>query len=301
MGKLYIVATPIGNLDDMSQRAIETLKSVDLIAAEDTRHTNKLLNHFNIKCKMVSYHKFNEKERTVNIIDKILMDNIDVALVSDAGTPCISDPGYELVKNARENGIQVIGISGPSAVVTALSISGFDTKSFSFYGFLPREKFKRHNIYMDIRKSEIDTFVLYESPKRVLKLANEIMTFFPDAKVCFCCDLSKFYEKTFHGKIRNVIEMLSKDEKVELGEYTVVIQKNNDIADSSDKENKMNKSAETTDISLEAVLIDEMIREKCSLKTALEKVHGNFHSVSKKDIYKASLNLKNLAKELTQK
>ena len=140
MADLYVVATPIGNLDDISQRALDVLSSVALIAAEDTSHTVKLLNHFNIKTPMISYHKFNEDERSQYIIEKMLSENTDVAIVTDAGTPCISDPGYDLIKKARERGIGVFGIPGAYAAVTALSISGFPTDRFAFYGFLEREK-----------------------------------------------------------------------------------------------------------------------------------------------------------------
>src|SRR5690554_287806 len=132
MSKLYIVPTPIGNLGDTTKRAVETLNNCELILAEDTRHTQKLLNHFNIKTKMSLYHKFNEKQRSEEIIQRLLNDDISVALVTDAGTPCISDPGYELVKEARENDIEVIGLAGASALTTALSISGIETYEFAF-------------------------------------------------------------------------------------------------------------------------------------------------------------------------
>ena len=130
-GKLYVVATPIGNLNDISKRALDTLSEVDLIACEDTRQTIKLLNHYDIKTKMVSYHKFNEKDKSISLV-KDLLDGKNIALVSDAGTPCISDPGYNLVKEARENNIEIYGIPGASATVTALSISGLSTTNFSF-------------------------------------------------------------------------------------------------------------------------------------------------------------------------
>ena len=135
---IYFVATPIGNLKDITIRALDVLKDVDIIACEDTRNSLKLLNHYQISKKLIAYHKFNEKERTMEIIND-LKKGKNIALVSDAGTPCISDPGYILVKEARENDIKVIGIPGCSAVITALSIGGLDTSSFSFYGFVPTE------------------------------------------------------------------------------------------------------------------------------------------------------------------
>ena len=139
MGTLYVVATPIGNLSDMTERAIKTLTEVDYILCEDTRNSIKLLNHFNIKNKLIAYHKFNEQEK-VNSIIKDLKEGKNIALISDAGTPCISDPGSIIVKQAKENKINVIGIGGISASITALSISGLHTTSFTFYGFFPREK-----------------------------------------------------------------------------------------------------------------------------------------------------------------
>ncbi len=173
MGTLFVVATPIGNLNDLSPRAIETLRIADYILVEDTRQTIKLLNHFDIKNKMVSYHKFNEKERSSEIISD-LKDGKNVALVSDAGTPCISDPGYILVKVALENNIKVIGIPGCSAVITALSIGGLDTSSFTFYGFVPTENKPRKELFNKIKESDIKTKVVYESPKRIIKLLTDL-------------------------------------------------------------------------------------------------------------------------------
>ena len=172
MGILYVVATPIGNLSDFSPRAIETLKNSDIILVEDTRQTIKLLNHFNIKVKMISYHKFNELKRCDEIINYI-NEGKKISLVSDAGTPCISDPGYLLVKKARENNIDVIGIPGCSAVIDALQISGLDTSSFTFYGFVPTENKKKKELYAEIKKSKVKTKVLYESPKRILNLLKK--------------------------------------------------------------------------------------------------------------------------------
>lgn len=142
MSKLYIVPTPIGNLNDMTPRAVDILKECDLILAEDTRHSQKLMNYFDINTKLISYHKFNEKSRTEEIIEEILNDDKSVAIITDAGTPCISDPGYEIVKSAREQGIEVIGLAGASAAIIALSIAGIKTDEFVFYGFLPRKKVK---------------------------------------------------------------------------------------------------------------------------------------------------------------
>lgn len=295
MGKLYVVATPIGNLKDMSQRAVETLKSVNFIAAEDTRHTIKLLNYFNIKCKMVSYHKFNEKERSDDIISKMKNEDIDVALVSDAGTPCISDPGCYLVRQAREAGIEVIGISGPSAAITALSVSGFDTDNFTFIGFLPRDKSDRNRIYENINNSFVDIFVLYESPKRIIDLLSELKEEFPGSKVCVCSDLTKLYEKSYYGKTVDIYSELKQNEKSGLGEYTVILNK------LSLGENEINDDKAIScesEMSIEAMLINIIIKNHCTLKEAIENLNKKMNSCSKKEIYKASLNLKEIMKSI---
>ena len=164
MGTLYVVATPIGNLNDITKRAIDTLREVDLILVEDTRQTIKLLNHFDIKNKMESYHKFNETKKGLEVIEK-LKEGKNIALVSDAGTPCISDPGYILVNMARKENIEVLVVPGASAVISALSISGLDTKNFSFYGFVPTDNKENEELFDRIKTSDIETKVLNESPK----------------------------------------------------------------------------------------------------------------------------------------
>jgi len=171
-GKLYPCATPIGNLSDLSPRAVEVLKEVDIIAAEDTRRTSKLLNHFEIDTKMISYHEHNEKKRAEELIQKI-KNGIDLALVSDAGTPGISDPGYEIIKSAVKNQIEVIPIPGPNAALLALIASGMDMSSFVFLGFIPRKGKKRNKFIKSIQKEE-KTSIIYESPYRVLDTLKEL-------------------------------------------------------------------------------------------------------------------------------
>jgi len=281
MGRLYVVATPIGNLKDITYRAVEVLNSCSLIAAEDTRNTSILLNKYGIKTKLISYHKFNESERAKVLISYILEKNMDISLISDAGTPCISDPGYKIVKLAREKGIEVIGIPGPSAIITALSISGLPINQFSFYGFLPKEKNKRERILKEIKKRKIETFVLYESPKRILELAELILKEFPEAQVCFCCELTKLFEKSFYGNIKDVLEKLKNEPNVQLGEYTVVIY------------NTYKDGEETIKISIEALLVDIVVKEKCTLKDAIELVSKNYN-ISKREVYKKSIELKKI-------
>lgn len=281
MGTLYVVATPIGNLSDFSPRAIKTLKESDLILVEDTRQTIKLLNHFDINTKMVSYHKFNESKRTEEIIEELKLGK-NISLVSDAGTPCISDPGYILVKKAREEKIDVIGIPGCSAVITALSIGGLDTSSFCFYGFVPTVTKDKKRLFDRIKYSDIKTKVIYESPKRIIKLLSEIKKEIPGCVVCVCNELTKVHENAVYGKIEEVYEKMSSNVDAEKGEYVILIN------------NEPIRSDATETISLEAKIVEEMKKNSCSLKDAIKKVSDKNEDVSKKDIYNASLNLKNM-------
>lgn len=282
MGKLYVVATPIGNLNDLSPRAIKTLKESDLILVEDTRQTIKLLNHFDIKTKMVSYHKFNEIKRTSEIIED-LKSGKNISLVSDAGTPCISDPGYILVRKARESGINVIGIPGASAVITALSIGGLDTSNFTFYGFVPTENKLKKELFYDIKNSNVKTKVVYESPKRVLKLLEELKKEIPGCVVNVCSELTKVHESCIYGKIEDVYEKMIENKDDIKGEYVVLIG-NDKIKEESEK------------ISLEALIIDVVVKNNCSIKDAIDILNKQNKDISKKDIYNASLNLKKIMK-----
>lgn len=278
MGKLYVVATPIGNLNDVSFRQIETLKNVNLILCEDTRQSIKLLNHYDIKNKLISYHKFNEESKSSKIINEIKGKNIDVALISDAGTPLISDPGYVITKLARENGIEVIGVPGPSAVITALSVSGFEINSFTYYGFFPRESKDKKELIKKINKSDVELFVFYESPKRIKDTLNYLKENINNLEILLCSDLTKLHEKHYYGSIEKVINELNKNPNSELGEYTFVIKKHNIIT-------------EDGNISIEAMLVDIIIKENINLKDAINILKERTN-LSKKDIYNASLNLK---------
>ena len=282
MGTLYVAATPIGNLNDVTPRLLEVLKSVDLIAAEDTRQTIKLLNHFEIKNKMVAYHKFNEKNKSNSIIED-LKNGKNVALVSDAGTPCISDPGYILVKEARENNIEVIGIPGPSAIITALSISGIDTSSFTFIGFLPTDNKKINEELEKINNSDVKTFIIYESPKRLVKLVEKLKEEFKNSKIFIASDLTKIHERGFFGNINDVYETIKKDPKIEKGEYVVILEKE-----------EIKKENIEYNYSIEAMLIDIMTKENCSLKEAIKTLNDNNKDLKKNNIYEASLNLKKI-------
>ena len=282
MGTLYVVATPIGNLNDISKRALDVLSDVDLIACEDTRTSIKLLNHYDIKNKLISYHKFNEKDKSVSIVDD-LKSGKNVALISDAGTPCISDPGYNLVKLARDSGIEVIGIPGCSATVTALSVSGLSTSSYSFLGFLSNDTSKFNKELDLIHNSIINTFIIYESPKRLVKLVSILKDEFPHSMIYIASDLTKIHERGFYGDIDTVYNTIKEDTNIEKGEYVIILEKHD--------EDKTNNEEE---ISIEALLVDTMIKNNISLKDAINYLNDNNKELKKNDIYKASLNLKNL-------
>ncbi|MBR4672218.1 MAG: 16S rRNA (cytidine(1402)-2'-O)-methyltransferase [Bacilli bacterium] len=281
MGNLYVVATPIGNLQDITLRALDVLRNVDYIACEDTRQTIKLLNHYEIKKKLVAYHKFNELSKSNFIIDD-LKKGMDIAIVTDAGTPCISDPGYILIRKAREEGINVFALPGASAVVSALSVSGIDTTNFAFIGFLPTDNTKFNEEIDRIKDLSINTFVLYESPKRIVKLFNKLTTIFESATVYIASDLTKIHERGFYGKIEDVYEQIKNDANIEKGEYAIVIEK------------KDKKVVEEGSISIEAMIVDTIVKNNCSVKEAIKKLNENNKKLKKNDIYEASLKLKDL-------
>jgi 16S rRNA (cytidine1402-2'-O)-methyltransferase len=218
-GTLYLVATPIGNLEDITHRALKVLSSVDLIAAEDTRKTKILLDHYSIGKPMVSYFSYNERHRTPQLIEK-LQDGQSIALVSDAGTPGISDPAYHIVQSCLAAGIPIIPIPGPSAFVSALIVSGLPTDRFVFEGFLPIKKGRKTKL--GLLSSEPRTIVLYESPHRVLKTLEEIRTVFGERHVVVARELTKKFEEIVRGPISSVLEELHR--KQTRGEYVLVIE-----------------------------------------------------------------------------
>ena len=318
MSILYVVATPIGNLSDFSPRAVETLCHCDLIACEDTRHTIKLLNHFGIKTKMISYHKFNEIARTNELIEKMRQEDFSVALVSDAGTPCISDPGFWLVEAARKAQIPIISICGPSAVASAIAVCGFQVDSFTFLGFLPRDQKSIRKIFSTIKESSQKIFVFYESPKRIRSFAEKILLELPEARVCFCADISKKHEKYYYGCIEDVAEEIATSPDAELGEYVIVVQKpeksvlgnrlGENSADGVMNDDGTGQGTETgmsagilireRHISIEALLLDAIVKYDFDLKQAMAHVREHYKdSVSRNKIYESSLRLKSLLKE----
>lgn len=280
MGILYVVATPIGNLDDITKRALDTLNSVDLIACEDTRTSGVLLKHFNISKKTVSYHKFNEKGKSNSLITDLL-NGKNIALITDAGCPCISDPGSILVNEAIKNNIEVIAIPGASAVITSLMTSGMDTTTFTFYGFLDRENKKIIDSLEKIKSDSSNIAIIYESPKRIKKLLEKVMEVLNDPYISLCNDLTKKFEKKYYGKTSEVITLLNNNPNSELGEYVLLIEKNKEIVNNEDK------------LSTESLIVDEMIKSSCTMKDAVKLVSEKY-KINKNEVYNASLKLKGL-------
>ena len=222
-GKLYIVATPIGNSRDMSPRGREILSTVDIIAAEDTRRSMVLLNKLEIRNRLVSNHKFNEYGKAKYFINEMLSGK-SVAVITDAGTPCISDPGNELIRAAVEAGIPVIGVPGCCAAVNALSISGFDLSSFLFYGFFPRENADRRKLLEKLRRGDTRTFAFYESPKRIMELVDFFIDQQAQVRMCLCNDMTKLHEMAFRGTPAEVKEQLLAKGNYDKGEYAVIVE-----------------------------------------------------------------------------
>ena len=282
MGILYIVATPIGNIGDMSKRGIEILSTCDLILCEDTRNSSNLLKLLNIKNKLVSYHKFNEETRSHEIIE-MLENGKNIAIITDAGTPCISDPGSVLVKMCIKHNIEVFSIPGPSAVITALTLSGLTISNFAFYGFLERKDTSQQDHLKEINNNDVEICVFYESPKRLMNTLNNINLIMNNPYVVVVNDLTKKFEKKYYGLCDEVIKELNSNLNRELGEYVIIVSKNR--KDVKANEDKLTK---------EAILVDILIKDKCSLKEAVKKASVINKLYSKNEYYNASLNLKRI-------
>ena len=221
-GKIYLVATPIGNLSDISIRAVDTLKNVDIIACEDTRNTIKLLNHFEIKAPLTSYHEYNKIDKAYELCEKVKTGK-NIAFVSDAGMPAISDPGYELVDIAYKQGLNVTVIPGASAVVSALAISGISSRRFSFEGFLPNDKNEKKEILTELSQ-ESRTIILYEAPHRLLKTLKELFECLGDRKISIVRELTKLHEEVIRGNLGKIIADYESCDIAVKGEYVLVIE-----------------------------------------------------------------------------
>lgn len=283
-GKLYIVATPIGNLEDMTDRAKRILGETDIVAAEDTRITQRLFSSFGIQNKMASNHRFNERRQSDFLIGQ-LEQGKNIALVSDAGTPCISDPGYMIVRDAVEKGIEVVGVCGPSAVVTALSISGFNLDAFTFFGFFPRGGREIRERLRQIKQSDIPVSVLFESPRRIKKTLLLISEDLPDAEICLCNDLTKLYEKVYRGSPHDVLREIDGNPSAEKGEYTLVLRAGARGRSLSPERGE----------SREAMIIDHLVQNGGSIKEAVKVLSEKYKGrIARNEFYAASLNLKKL-------
>lgn len=263
---LYLVATPIGNLEELTPRAIEVLKNVDVIAAEDTRNTVKLLSHFDIKTHLISHHEYNEQQSAQGILD-LLNEGKCVALVSDAGYPCISDPGAWLVKQVTEAGYPVIPISGPNACLTALVASGIDPQPFLFYGFLDAKDSIRLKQLYDLASYPF-TMVFYESPHRITKTLSSMLEALGDRKICLARELTKLHEEFIRGTISEIIE-ISDSLK---GEMVIVVE------GYKEKEQPINMNM------IEGI-INEYIASGMSAKDAIKCVAKEYN-ISKNEVYK---------------
>ena len=227
-GTLYVVATPIGNLDDISARAIDTLNSVDLILAEDTRHSQILLSNYQVQTKMISFHEHNEKNKIDKIVNE-LEKGMSVALISDAGTPLINDPGYALVKLAKEKDINVIPLPGPSAPIAALSASGLSSDAFIYLGFVPVKESERANCFHRL-KSQKETTIFFESPKRVLNTFKELKSFIGSSRrVSLAKEISKRHETIITNSIEEIINFLEDKPEHQKGEFVILIEGNKEV------------------------------------------------------------------------
>mgnify|MGYP001228105182 FL=1 len=283
-GTLYIVATPIGNSRDMSPRGVQILTDVDIIAAEDTRRSMVLLGKLEIRNKLVSNHKFNEYGKAKYFINEMKAGK-SVAVITDAGTPCISDPGNELIKAAVEEGIRVVGVPGCCAAVNALAISGFDLSSFLFYGFFPRENADRRKLLEKMRGADTRTFAFYESPKRIMELVDFLIESEAKLRLCLCNDMTKLHEMSFRGTPAQVKEQLLAKGNYDKGEYAIVAE--------VEPEYQFTKVEHT--VSAEAMLVDAMIAGGVSGRDAIAAVLADpNNSYSKNELKAAALNLKRL-------
>ncbi len=283
LGTLYIVATPIGNSRDMSPRGIQILEDADLIAAEDTRRSMILLNKLGIRNKLVSNHKFNEYGKAKHFIDELKAGK-NIAVITDAGTPCISDPGNELIRAAVAEGIRVVGIPGCCAAVTALSISGFDLSSFLFWGFFPRENADRKKLLEKMRRGDTRTFAFYESPLRIMSLVDFFIDSSAQVQMCLCNDMTKLHEMTFRGTPEEVKQQLLAKGNYDKGEYAVIVE----IAESY----VFNKVEHT--VSPEAMIIDAMVAGANPKDAVASVLADPNNSYSKNELKAAVLSLKKM-------
>lgn len=276
-GILYLCATPIGNLEDMTFRVIRVLKEVDLIAAEDTRNSIKLLNHFEIKTPMTSYHEYNKIEKGKKLVERLLAGE-DIALITDAGTPGISDPGEELVKMCREAGIVVTSLPGAAACITALTLSGLSTRRFAFEAFLPSDKKERREILGELR-DETRTIVLYEAPHRLIKTLEELVKELGDRRVTICRELTKKHETAFATTLLEALDYYRA--AAPKGECVIVVE------GKSRESMKAEARLKWEEITIEEHM-EKYLAEGLEKKEAMKQVAKD-RGIGKRDVYQALL------------
>ena len=272
-GKLFLCATPIGNLEDITLRVLRTLKEADLIAAEDTRNSIRLLNHFEIRTPMTSYHEYNKIEKARILIEK-MQSGMNIALITDAGTPGISDPGEELVRMCYEAGIEVTSLPGPAACVTALTLSGLPTRRFAFEAFLPMEKKERREILEEL-VNETRTIILYEAPHKLTRTLKDLREVLGNRRMTLCRELTKKHETAFRTTIDDLIAYYENEKP--LGECVLVIE------GKSRREIREEKAASWEEISLEEHM-DIYEKQGLSRKDAMKQVAKD-RGISKRDVY----------------
>lgn len=272
-GKLFLCATPIGNLEDITLRVLRTLKEADLIAAEDTRNSIKLLNHFDIKTPMTSYHEYNKIEKAYALIEK-MQEGKNVALITDAGTPGISDPGEELAKMCHEAGIEVTSLPGPAACITALTLSGLSTRRFAFEAFLPMEKKERMEILREL-ENETRTIIIYEAPHKLIRTLKDLREVLGNRRMTLCRELTKKHETAFWTTIDDLLKFYENEKP--LGECVLVIE------GKSRKEIKREEMASWEEISIEKHM-EIYEKQGYSHKDAMKLVAKD-RGMSKREIY----------------
>ena len=272
-GKLYLCATPIGNLEDITLRVLRTLKEVDLIAAEDTRNSIKLLNHFDIKTPMTSYHEYNKIDKAYVLINK-MREGQNIALITDAGTPGISDPGEELAAMCCEAGIEVTSLPGPAACITALTLSGLSTRRFAFEAFLPADK-KERKIILEELKNETRTIIIYEAPHRLVRTLEELREALGNRRMTLCRELTKKHETAFHTTIEALITFYTTEKP--LGECVLVVEAK------SHQEMKEEQQASWEKTTIEDHM--KIYEEKGYSRKEAMKLVANDRGVTKRDIY----------------
>ena len=272
-GKLYLCATPIGNLEDITYRVVRTLNEVDLIGAEDTRNSIKLLNHFDIKTPMTSYHEFNKYDKAKQLVE-MMKEGKNIAIITDAGTPGISDPGEEVVRQCFEAGIQVTSLPGPAACITALTMSGQKTRRFCFEAFLPKDKKEKVAVLEEL-KNETRTIIIYEAPHRLARTLNELRETLGNRQLTLCRELTKKYEEADKTTIDQAIEKYN--EKEPRGEYVLVIEGKSQ--EEIQEENKQKWESMTIEEHMEYYISQG--NDKKSAMKLVAKDRG----VSKRDIY----------------